>query len=163
MRCTRSRTCASSACKQATDYVLLFTQKNHAQGVIPPQAWIKETETELLDSKVLMLPGGFEPATPRNLALPRATRLSGQLPNSVLHNNTTIVHADLFLTPPSPPPAVMPGECRETQRACRRETRETQRACRREMRETQRACRRACRETQRACHAHKKFATWLQF
>jgi len=38
------------------------------QGVITPQAWIKETETELSDSKVLMLPGGFEPATPKSLA-----------------------------------------------------------------------------------------------
>ena len=36
--------------------------------VIPPQAWIKETETELSDSKVLTLPGGFEPATLNRLA-----------------------------------------------------------------------------------------------
>jgi len=48
--------------------------------VITPQAWIKETETELSDSEVLTLPGGFEPATPKSLAWPRATRLSGQLP-----------------------------------------------------------------------------------
>jgi hypothetical protein len=39
-----------------------------------------ETETELSDSEVLTLPGGFEPATPKRLAWPRATRLSGQLP-----------------------------------------------------------------------------------
>jgi len=42
-------------------------KKNYA-GVITPQAWIKETETLLLDSEVLMLPGGFEPATPKRLA-----------------------------------------------------------------------------------------------
>jgi hypothetical protein len=51
--------------------------------VITPQAWIKETETELSDSGVLTLPGGFEPATPKSLAWPRATRLSGQLPPAV--------------------------------------------------------------------------------
>jgi len=49
--------------------------------VITPQAWITETETELSDSEVLTLPGGFETATPKSLAWPRATRLSGQLPN----------------------------------------------------------------------------------
>jgi len=32
-------------------------KKNYA-GVITHQAWIKETETELSDSEVLMLPGG---------------------------------------------------------------------------------------------------------
>ena len=30
-------------------------KNNYAQGVIPPQAWIKETETELSDSEALML------------------------------------------------------------------------------------------------------------
>jgi hypothetical protein len=48
--------------------------------VITTQARIKETETLLSDSKVLLLPGGFEPATPKSLAWPRATRRSGQLP-----------------------------------------------------------------------------------
>ena len=37
-------------------------KKNYA-GVITLQAWIRETETELSDSKVLTLPGGFEPTT----------------------------------------------------------------------------------------------------
>ena len=41
---------------------------NCTQGVIPPQAWIKETETELSDSEVLTLPGGFEPTIPKSLA-----------------------------------------------------------------------------------------------
>jgi len=36
--------------------------------VIPPQAWIKETETELSDSEVLTLPGGFKLATLKSLA-----------------------------------------------------------------------------------------------
>jgi hypothetical protein len=35
------------------------------KGMIPPQAWIKETETELSDSEVLTRPGGFEPVTPK--------------------------------------------------------------------------------------------------
>jgi len=48
--------------------------------VITPQAWITDKETLLSDSEVLTLPGGFEPATPKSLARPRATRLSGQLP-----------------------------------------------------------------------------------
>jgi len=48
--------------------------------VITPHTWIKETETELSDSEVLTLPGGFETATPKSLAWPRATRLPGQLP-----------------------------------------------------------------------------------
>ena len=47
--------------------------------VITPQAWMKEIEMELSDSEVLTLPGGFEPATPKSLAWPWATRLSGQL------------------------------------------------------------------------------------
>jgi hypothetical protein len=33
--------------------------------VMPPQAWSKETETELSDSEALTLPGRFEPATQR--------------------------------------------------------------------------------------------------
>ena len=44
--------------------------------MIPPQAWIKGTESELSDSEVLTLPDGFEPATPKSLAWPRATGLS---------------------------------------------------------------------------------------
>jgi hypothetical protein len=40
-------------------------KKNYA-GVITPQAWVKEMETELSDSEVLTLPGGFEPATPKS-------------------------------------------------------------------------------------------------
>jgi hypothetical protein len=51
--------------------------------VITPQAWVMETETLLSDSKVLTQPGGFEPATPKSLAWPRATGLSGQLPNVI--------------------------------------------------------------------------------
>jgi hypothetical protein len=42
--------------------------KIYAQGVITPYAWIKEMETELSDSEVLMLPGGLEPATLKSLA-----------------------------------------------------------------------------------------------
>ena len=42
--------------------------KNYTQGVTTPQAWIKETETELSGSRVLTLPGKFEPATPKSLA-----------------------------------------------------------------------------------------------
>ena len=42
-------------------------KKNYA-GVITPQAWVKEMETELSDSEVLTLPGGFEPATPKSPA-----------------------------------------------------------------------------------------------
>jgi hypothetical protein len=34
------------------------------QGVMAPQAWSKETELLLLDSKVLTLPCGIKPATP---------------------------------------------------------------------------------------------------
>jgi len=44
---------------------VLPNSKNYTQGVIPPQAWINETETELSDSEVLTLPGGFKPATRR--------------------------------------------------------------------------------------------------
>ena len=58
-------------------------EKKSIQGVIPPQAWIKETETELSDSEVPTLPGGFEPATLKSLAWPRATRISGQLPRAM--------------------------------------------------------------------------------
>ena len=47
--------------------VLSLIKKNYA-GVITPRAWIKETKTLLSDSEVLMLPGGFEPATPKSLA-----------------------------------------------------------------------------------------------
>ena len=42
-------------------------KKNYA-GVITLQAWIKETETELSDGKVLMLPGRFKRASPKSLA-----------------------------------------------------------------------------------------------
>jgi len=62
-----------------SNLTFVLEKKNYA-GVITPQAWIMETETELSDSEVLTLPGGFEPATPKRLAWPRATRLSGQLP-----------------------------------------------------------------------------------
>jgi len=41
--------------------------KLYTQGVMPPQAWSKETETELSDSEALTLPGRFEPATQRVL------------------------------------------------------------------------------------------------
>jgi len=51
-------------------------KKNYA-GVITPQAWIKATETELSDSEVLTLPGGFELATPKSLAWPRALGFQG--------------------------------------------------------------------------------------
>jgi len=66
------------------------------------QAWITETETLLSDSKVLTLPGGFEPATPKSLAWPRATRLSGQLPISWLlqslhkHKNNKLLQGGGF-------------------------------------------------------------------
>jgi len=53
--------------------LLWAAKNNYTQGVIAPQAWIKETETELSDSKVLTLPGGFEPATLNRLAWPRTT------------------------------------------------------------------------------------------
>ena len=43
-------------------------RKENYAGVITPQAWIKEMETLLSDSKVLTLPGGFEPATAKSLA-----------------------------------------------------------------------------------------------
>jgi hypothetical protein len=43
-------------------------RKENYAGVITPQAWINDTETELSDSEVLTLPGGFEPATPKSLA-----------------------------------------------------------------------------------------------
>jgi hypothetical protein len=36
--------------------------------VITPQAWIKESETELSDSEVLTLPGGFESVILKSLA-----------------------------------------------------------------------------------------------
>ena len=49
--------------------------------MITSQAWVKEIEALLSDSEVLTLPGGFEHATPKSLAWPRATRLSGQLPD----------------------------------------------------------------------------------
>jgi hypothetical protein len=38
------------------------------QGVITPQAWVKELEAELFNSKKTTLPGGFEPATLKSLA-----------------------------------------------------------------------------------------------
>jgi len=41
-------------------------EKINYAGVITSQAWIKETE--LSDSEVLTLPGGFEPATTKSLA-----------------------------------------------------------------------------------------------
>ena len=46
----------------------MYMKLNYKQGVIPPQAWIKETKTKLSDSKLLTLPGGFEPVTPKSLA-----------------------------------------------------------------------------------------------
>jgi len=48
--------------------LLSIRGEKETQGVITPQAWMKGTETDLSDSKVLTLPGGFEPATPKNLA-----------------------------------------------------------------------------------------------
>jgi cob(I)alamin adenosyltransferase len=45
-------------CQQKTIY---------AQGVITERAWIKEMETELSDSKVFTLPGGFKPVTLKSL------------------------------------------------------------------------------------------------
>jgi len=45
-----------------------MSSENYTQGVITPQAWIKETETELSDGKVLMLPGRFKRASPKSLA-----------------------------------------------------------------------------------------------
>jgi len=36
--------------------------------VITPQAWVKEMGAEMLDSRVITQPGGFEPATPKSLA-----------------------------------------------------------------------------------------------
>jgi hypothetical protein len=44
------------------------SKKKYTQGVITPQAWIKETETGLSNSEELTLPGGFEPTTPKSLA-----------------------------------------------------------------------------------------------
>jgi len=39
--------------------------KIHKQAVISPQAWVKEMETLLSDSKALTLPDGFKSTTPR--------------------------------------------------------------------------------------------------
>ena len=50
--------------------------------VIPPQAWIKETETELSDSEVLTLPGGIEPVTPKSLVCHGPLGFQGSYPGS---------------------------------------------------------------------------------
>jgi hypothetical protein len=59
--------CAGGRSKQTYSRLGREIVLNHTQGVITPQARIKETETELSDSEVLTLPGGFKPATPKSL------------------------------------------------------------------------------------------------
>jgi hypothetical protein len=47
----------------------MYDKKRKTTQVITPQVWNKEMETELSDSEVLTLPGGFEPTmTPKSLA-----------------------------------------------------------------------------------------------
>ena len=74
-----------------------FVEKRKEKPRRGPQAWIKETKTELSDSEVLTLPGGFEPVTPKSLAWPRATKLSGQLPFVKSHDLANRLHANIWL------------------------------------------------------------------
>ena len=54
-------------CTRLTRYVPPKEKENYA-GVIKPQAWMKETETLLSDSKALTLPGRFKLVTLKILA-----------------------------------------------------------------------------------------------
>jgi hypothetical protein len=72
--------CNRTSVRTVTACAVERKEKKNYAGVTTPQARIKEMETELSDNEVLTLPGGFEPATLKSLAWPRATRLSGQLP-----------------------------------------------------------------------------------
>jgi len=61
-------------------YRTYTNRKNYTQGVIIPQAWIKKTEMELSDSEELMLSGGFEPTTPKSLAITTGTSSQNSTP-----------------------------------------------------------------------------------